>query len=176
MSELESYEVETVVRGYHVYEKIWEAAVGEVLSCQWEGGNVHNPYAVAVIQKGLIVGHVPCAISAACNLFLRRNGTFRCQVIGTRHYSVDLPQGAKILPGSHHFWPTQALQQWQDAATTEPTWKAWEEAQDSAKWFIWRNLVRAWWDCTVTVRYKANISTMLNPSWRSSLHTLMDGG
>ena len=39
------YEVETVVRGYHVYMGIWDAAIGETLECvqeltrylQWAG-------------------------------------------------------------------------------------------------------------------------------------------
>ena len=41
---------------------------------------------------------MPCAISAVCYLFLRRNGTLRCQVTDTRHYSVDLPQGGLEIP------------------------------------------------------------------------------
>ena len=40
----------------------------------------------------------PRAISAVYNLFLRRNSTLRCQVTGTRHYSVDLPQGGLEIP------------------------------------------------------------------------------
>ena len=56
----------TVVRGYHVYQVVWEAAVGEVLPCQWERGNVHNPYAVAIVDRSVVVGHVPRAISSIC--------------------------------------------------------------------------------------------------------------
>lgn len=98
MSELQSYEVEAIVRGYHVYGAVWEAPVGQILPCQQEGGNIHNPYAVAVVEGGVTVGHVPRAISSVCYLFLGRNGTLRCQVTGTRHYSVDLPQGGLEIP------------------------------------------------------------------------------
>ena len=40
---MNSYTVGTVVCGYHVYREIWEAAVGQVLPCQRERGNVHDP-------------------------------------------------------------------------------------------------------------------------------------
>ena len=30
------YELETVVRGYHVYMGIWDAAIGETLECEQE--------------------------------------------------------------------------------------------------------------------------------------------
>ena len=70
MSELESYEVETVVRGDHVYVVVWEAAVGQILPGQREGSNIHDPYAVAIVKEGVIVGHMPHAISAVYYLFL----------------------------------------------------------------------------------------------------------
>ena len=50
MSEPESYEVATVDRGYHVYVKVWEATVGQILPCEREGGNVHE-YTVAVVEN-----------------------------------------------------------------------------------------------------------------------------
>ena len=51
MSELESHEVVTVDRGYHVYVVVWEAAVGQILPCQWEGGNIIPPYAIVVVEN-----------------------------------------------------------------------------------------------------------------------------
>ena len=74
MTELESYEVETVVQGYHVYVAVWEPALGQILPSQREGGNNHDPYTVVVVKEGVIMRHVPRAISAVCSLFLRRNG------------------------------------------------------------------------------------------------------
>ena len=43
---LESYEVVTVDRGYHVYMAVWEDVVGQILPCKRAGRNIHNPYAV----------------------------------------------------------------------------------------------------------------------------------
>ena len=65
-----SYTIEAVIRGYHVYKEIWESVVGQVLPCQQEHGNVHDPYAVAVVNEGVTVGHVPRAISSVCSSFL----------------------------------------------------------------------------------------------------------
>ena len=90
--------VQTIVRGYDAYRDIWNAATGQILPCQRERGNVHDPYAVAVVEKGVTVGHVPRPISSVCSLFLGRNGTILCEVIGSWHYSIDLPQGGLEIP------------------------------------------------------------------------------
>ena len=66
--------------------------------------NYRDPFAVAVVRSGVIVGHVPRKISS---MFLRRGGTISCRVTGGRRYSEDLPQGGLEVPcmltlrGSH---------------------------------------------------------------------------
>jgi len=40
-----------------------------------------------------VVEHVPCAISSVCYYFLGRSRTITREVIGSRQYSADLPQG-----------------------------------------------------------------------------------
>ena len=52
--QMSTYMVEMIVRGYHIYQVVWEAAVGQVLPCQWECDNVHNPSTVTVIDRGLV--------------------------------------------------------------------------------------------------------------------------
>ena len=44
------------------------------LGCKLEPTNTEDPYAVAVVRRSTVVGHVPRKISAACSLFLRQNG------------------------------------------------------------------------------------------------------
>ena len=63
-------------------------------------GNSKDPYAVALVEKtkGAVVGHVPRKISAACSLFIRRDGTILCTVTGRRQSSQDLPQGVLEVP------------------------------------------------------------------------------
>ena len=43
---METFERELCVRGYHVYQRIWTAAVGEVLHCEREPTNSRDRYAV----------------------------------------------------------------------------------------------------------------------------------
>ena len=74
----DSYTVRCTVRGYHVYKHIWNATVGQHLHCQQEVGNPHDPYAVAVLETGVTVGHVPREISAVCSKFLGRQGRIIC--------------------------------------------------------------------------------------------------
>ena len=81
------------VRGYHVYQDVWDAAIGEILTCEREPSNSQVRYAVAVKKEGSIVGHLPKNVSRVCSLFLRRGGTIECTITGTRRYSADLVQG-----------------------------------------------------------------------------------
>ena len=74
------------------------AAIGETLSCRRETDDFVDPYAVAVIKAGEIVGHIWCTILTLCSLFLARGGNITCEVIGNRQYSRNLPQGGLELP------------------------------------------------------------------------------
>ena len=94
----ESYEVESVVRGYHIYKEIWSAAVGTTLPCQQESFNPYDSYAVAIIKDDLVVGHMLRNISVTCSAFLRRGDAITCTVTGARQYSNDLPQGGLKVP------------------------------------------------------------------------------
>ena len=96
---MESWQEELCIRGYHIYQELWAAAVGEDLTCQRERGNTADPYAVSVIKDGTIVGHLPRRISCACTLFMRRGGRIGCQVTGRRKYLSDLQQGGLEIPG-----------------------------------------------------------------------------
>ena len=100
MSELRSCVVEAMIRGYHQYQSIWEAEVGENLTCVREPSNVRDPYAAAVTkpESSTIVGHIPRKMSAICSLFLRKGGSIFCQVSVSRCYSQDLPQGGLKIP------------------------------------------------------------------------------
>ena len=86
------------VRGYHVYQDVWDAAIGEILTCEREPSNSQDRYAVAVKKEGSIVGHLPKNVSRVCSLFLRRGGTIECTITGTRRYSADLVQGGLEVP------------------------------------------------------------------------------
>ena len=42
---MESFRMESCVRGYHIYRELLEAAIGEDLACQRECGNATDAYA-----------------------------------------------------------------------------------------------------------------------------------
>ena len=62
--EVEEYEIymyafKLMVRGYHVYQEMWVADVGEELSCIKETENHRDPFSVAIVRFGVTVGQVP---------------------------------------------------------------------------------------------------------------------
>ena len=66
------YCCDSAVRGYHIYQDIWEANYGELLSCTRETGDVFDPFAVCVQKDG---GHSrPCAKEDFCNLWINFRG------------------------------------------------------------------------------------------------------
>ena len=96
--EHEAFEIASCVRGHHVYQEQWTAAVREILECKRERGNATDMYAVSVTKQGTIVGHLPRKISRVCALFIRRGGKICCQITARRRHSSDLPQGGLEIP------------------------------------------------------------------------------
>ena len=54
-----TFMTDSVIRGYHKYKSILEAAFGEVLQRQREKANRHDTYTVVVMKGGNVAGHVP---------------------------------------------------------------------------------------------------------------------
>ena len=95
----DSFTVEAMVRGYHIYKDVWAASLGEELPCQRESGNHADAYAVAVLKDGTIVGHLPRKIKIlSVRWYLHRSGTILCRVFGSRRYSWNLIQGGLEIP------------------------------------------------------------------------------
>ena len=93
-----TFDIEAMVRGYHVYQAVWDASIHEELLCAREADNLRDPFAVAVVKSHQTVGHIPMKISSVCSLFLRHGGTITCKVTGSRQHSQDLPQGGLEIP------------------------------------------------------------------------------
>ena len=89
---MEMCEIESCIQGY---ESIWSPSAGEELDCGCEPTNTKDPYAVAVLRRSNVVGHIPRKISATCSLFLRRKGTIPCRI---QRLSDDLPQRGLEVP------------------------------------------------------------------------------
>ena len=65
------------VRGYHMYEDLWNAISGETLTYIREQGNRNDVFAVAVQSDDNIVGLIPRQISCICMLFIRRRQSIK---------------------------------------------------------------------------------------------------
>lgn len=104
-----SFGFASCVRGYHVYQEIWAATEGETLLCSRETRSREDPFAVAVMKSGEIVGHVPRSLSCVCSLFLRRGGSMACRITGGRQHSKDLPQGGLEVPCIYVFTGTSDI-------------------------------------------------------------------
>jgi len=95
---MEETYLRSCVRGFHVYSTIWNPTLGEILPCRRELTNVTDRYAVAVLESGTIVGHLPRKFSKIFSLFIRRGGNITCEITGRRRYSRDLVQGGMEVP------------------------------------------------------------------------------
>ena len=91
--------MDSCIRGHHISQEFWNPSIDQQLLCEKEEGNLHDPYAVAVLGVDkTILGHVPRRVSARCFLFLQQNGRITCKVSGPRQFSADLPKGGLEVP------------------------------------------------------------------------------
>jgi len=98
------YNSYTAICGYHICKDVPNPFFGEIVCCEREERNNHDPYAVALKNAGTgAVGHVPQTISCICTLFLRQGGIVTASVTGPHRYSADLVQGGKEVPCKYIF-------------------------------------------------------------------------
>ena len=85
------FELDGVIRGYHVYMDDWDARSVELPAAKVDLGNAHDVHAVALKLNGEVVGHVPKKMSRIFH-FLLRGGSIEAVVTGPRQYAFDLVQ------------------------------------------------------------------------------------
>ena len=104
MSTDSTFQMNSVMRGYHVYNGVWTSNTHDVSSCRHEEVNINDPCAVCMVHpSGIVVGHVQRTISSVCSMFILRGGNISCQITGSRQHSIDLPQRGLELPLLFHF-------------------------------------------------------------------------
>ena len=68
------------IRGYHVYNKTWEAVVREALvHVRKIARKRFRSINCSCCERGIVIGHLPRKLSRVCSLFLRRGGTINVQ-------------------------------------------------------------------------------------------------
>ena len=91
-----STEIDTYVKGYHVYKNIWKPNVNEKLETEMELDNVMDKYAVCVKKNISIVGHLPLGknveLAKMIFYFLRADQHAECKVVITGK-EADLGDG-----------------------------------------------------------------------------------
>lgn len=100
-----TYEMESEIRGYHVYGSSWKPKIGDLLLTDREVSNEDDKFAVAVYEElGLneldgkkIVGHLPVEFSRIAAYFIENDGEISCKVTGKRKHSKG-PRGGMAIP------------------------------------------------------------------------------
>lgn len=90
----DTFTLESVIRGHHVYKAIWIPQHEELLGVAREDGNEHDHYAVRVFKSGTgTVGHVPREYSRMFYFFLQHCGIISCEVTGHRKkgHGLEVP-------------------------------------------------------------------------------------
>ena len=72
-----SFQFQSFIRGFHVYQDYWTPYLNEELSCVCEEDNVHDKFEVAVTKQGHVIGHVPKEFSK--NSTILSNGEEKLQ-------------------------------------------------------------------------------------------------
>ena len=92
------YDLDSFVRGHHAYMDIWTPKAGDENFClKSENENQHDKFAVAIVLKERIVGHVPKNLSKILHQFKKiPNCTIGCKVTGKRvnrgaGYGLEIP-------------------------------------------------------------------------------------
>ena len=83
-----TFELESVIRGHHIYKELWTPVIGESLDVQREPSNPYDCSAVSVLRDGTVVGHVPREVRRPFQSFT--GGSITCEVLGHRRYGKGL--------------------------------------------------------------------------------------
>ena len=82
-----SAEIDTYVKGYHVYKNIWKPTVNEELETEMEPDNVIDKYVICVKKNTSIVGHLHLGkngkFAKMIFYFLRADQDAECKVVIT---------------------------------------------------------------------------------------------
>ena len=96
-----TYEMESEIRGFHVYGKAWRPTIGDLLSTDWELANEDDKFAVCVYRtnhnENELVGHLPAEFSRIAAYFIQNGGEIFCKVTGKRVHSKG-PRGGLAIP------------------------------------------------------------------------------
>ena len=80
--------MDSCFQGHHVFKNIWTPTLGEQLPRKREICDNKDWYVAAALRDRTTVGHVSRKISAACTLFLQREGSNYCVLTKKRCFHL----------------------------------------------------------------------------------------
>ncbi len=83
-------EINSIIRGHHVYKQVWTPFLGEIVSLHHESENNHDSHAVAIMKDDTVVGHTPRELSRIFSFFLEHDGVIVAEVTGHRRFGNGL--------------------------------------------------------------------------------------
>ena len=100
-----TYEMESEIRGYHVYGSSCRPKICDLLLTDREVSNEDDKFALAVYEElgfdelygKKIVGHLPVEFSRIAACFIANDGEISCKVTGKRKHSKGPQGGIAIL-------------------------------------------------------------------------------
>ena len=92
----ESFQIESCVRGHHVFKATWTPLLGQFLEVQPESGNSHDAYAIATLLDDTIVGHLPREFSRVAFYFIQHGGRITYEITERRKFSSVPNKGLHI--------------------------------------------------------------------------------
>uniref|UniRef100_A0A1X7SH94 HIRAN domain-containing protein n=1 Tax=Amphimedon queenslandica TaxID=400682 RepID=A0A1X7SH94_AMPQE len=99
----ERFTLTSVIRGHHVYKRIWTPYMNEKLTATPAEDNPFDKYAVAVMKNEDIVGHIPRKLAKVSWHFIKRGGEIKITVTGKRQKGLGLEVPCEyVFVGSKH--------------------------------------------------------------------------
>ena len=97
-----SFEFTAAIRGYHVYQKIWQPELNETLVCIYERRNEFDAFSVKTVRAvdNATVGHLPTEISRPAKYLLDRGATVKAVITCLYYCRSPLFQGGLEIPCS----------------------------------------------------------------------------
>ena len=90
------FQLDSFVRGHHVYFRSWAPTVGEFLPVKCKILNEYDPFAVAIWKDGEVVGHVPRSLNKVTSFFLNYDGNVAFREVTGRRVNRRVGFGMEV--------------------------------------------------------------------------------
>ena len=99
-SNCRSFEFTAAIRGFHIYQKVWQPELNDTLVCIHERGNEFDAFSVKTVRAddNAIVGHLPREISRPTKYLLDRGAIAKAIITCSYYHRSPLFQGGLEIP------------------------------------------------------------------------------